>query len=376
MTVFALPDLGEGLQDAELVAWHVAAGDHVVADQPLASVETEKAVVEIPSPRSGHVARLCAKPGDRVKVGAPLVEFEEAAHADEGAVVGHLPEAPAPRAPAPRAPAPRAPLPRAEARRTAVRAAPAVRALAARLGVDLATVPATGVEGTITQADVQAAAHSGQPATAAGERLNALRRTMAANMARAHAQVVPATVCDDADIGSWSGAETVMPRLVRAIVAGVAAQPSLNAWFDGAALTLARRPAVDIGIAVDTASGLIVPVLRDAGRRSPAQLAAELERLRSGAATRSLAPDELRGASITLSNFGAIGGRYAQLVVMPPQVAILGAGRIFPVLAPGRSGPEARRSLPLSLTFDHRAITGGEAARFLAAVIADLQSAT
>jgi pyruvate dehydrogenase E2 component (dihydrolipoamide acetyltransferase) len=199
---------------------------------------------------------------------------------------------------------------------------------------------------------------------------------MAVNMTRAHAQVVPATVCDDADIGSWSEAETVMRRLVRAIVAGVAAQPSLNASFDGAALTLARRPEIDIGIAVDTASGLIVPVLRDAGRQSPAQLEAELQRLRNGANTRSLAPEELRGASITLSNFGAIAGRYAQLVVMPPQVAILGAGRIAPALVPGRNGPEARRMLPLSLTFDHRALSGGEAARFLAAVIADLQSAT
>jgi pyruvate dehydrogenase E2 component (dihydrolipoamide acetyltransferase) len=365
MNIFTLPDLGEGLQDAELVTWHVAAGDHVVADQPLASVETEKAVVEIPSPRSGHVARLCAKPGDRIKVGAPLVEFEEAAHTDEGTVVGQLPETPTPKA------APRRP--------TAAKASPAVRALALGLGVELASVPATGAEGTVTAADVEAAArgNQGAPATpvAAGERLSALRRAMAVNMATAHAQVVPATVCDDADIGAWAADDNVMRRLVRAIVAGATAEPALNAWFDGGAQTLQRRPGVDIGIAVDTDSGLIVPILRDAGGRTPAQIGAELLRLKKAAFARSLAPADLRGASITLSNFGAIAGRYAQLVVVPPQVAILGAGHIALRAVAGQHGAEVRRVLPLSLTFDHRALTGGEAARFLAAAIADLQCA-
>ncbi len=370
MTVFALPDLGEGLQEAELVAWHVGAGDHVVADQPLASVETEKAVVEIPSPRAGRVKRLCAAPGDRIKVGAALVEFEDAAHADEGAIVGELPE----RTPAAPAPAP-LPAPAAKAE-----ASPAVRALARQLGVDLAAVAGSGVGGTITRADVEAAAQGAAESTkapsVAGERLSALQRAMARNMARAHAEIVPATVSDDVDVDSWPAEPPVTLRLVRAVVAGAKAEPALNAWYDGRAETLERRATMDIGIAVDTEAGLIVPVLRDAGGRSDADLAAELRRLTQGARSRTLPPADLRGASISLSNFGAIAGRYAQLVIVPPQVAILGAGRLVPQVVAGARGPAVHRVLPLSLTFDHRAVTGGQAARFLAAVMADLVRST
>ena len=363
MSTFALPDLGEGLQDAELVAWHVAAGDHVVADQPLAAVETEKAVVEIPSPRSGHIARLCATPGERVKVGAPLVEFEEAAHADEGTVVGQLPEQRSGRTP-PAGPSP-------------VKASPAVRALARRLGVALAALTPSGPDGTIAAADVEAAARAAaRPASAppvGGERMSPLRRAMADNMARSHAQVVPATVYDDADVDAWPQDADVTQRLIRAVVAGAAAAPTLNAWYDAAAQSLERRRTVDIGIAVDTEAGLIVPVLRGAAVLAPGSLGEALHRLTQGAHNRTLPPADLRGASITLSNFGAIAGRYAQLVVVPPQVAILGAGRIAPRVVAGASTPLAHRVLPLSLTFDHRAVTGGEAARFLAAAIADLQ---
>jgi len=369
MKIFALPDLGEGLQDAELVAWHVAAGDHVVADQPLASVETEKAVVEIPSPRSGHIARLCAEPGDRVKVGAPLVEFEDAAHADEGAVVGELPEPQSPEPAKDAGAAPRGPSP--------IKAAPAVRALAKRLGVDLQRVAPTGADGSISTADVEAASRTAAdqvPAPqAAGERLTATRRAMAGNMARAHAEVVPATVCDDADVDAWPADADVLLRLIRAIVAGVAAEPALNAWYDGRTETLQRRPDVDLGIAVETEAGLIVPVLRGANRLTAGALVAESARLKDGARNRTLPPSELRGPSITLSNFGMIGGRYAQLVVVPPQVAILGAGRLARRVVAGAQGPIVRRTLPLSLTFDHRAVTGAEAARFLGGVIADLQ---
>jgi pyruvate dehydrogenase E2 component (dihydrolipoamide acetyltransferase) len=364
MKVFVLPDLGEGLQDAELVAWHVAAGDHVVADQPLASVETEKAVVEIPSPRSGHIARLCARPGEQVKVGAPLVEFEETQHPDEGAIVGDLPV---------QQPDGAAAMPR----QAVVKASPAVRAMARRLGVDLANIVPTGPQGSVSAADVEAAATDatarGPSVPAAGERLSALRRAMARNMARAHAEVAPATVCDDADVAAWTNSADVLPRLVRAVVVAVAAEPSLNAWFDSKTEVLQRRTDVDIGIAVDTEAGLIVPVLRSAGRLPDSQIRAELTRIKEGARQRVLPPADLRGASITLSNFGAIGGRYAQLVIMPPQVAILGAGRIVPSVVVGERGPTVHRTMPLSLTFDHRAITGGEAARFLAAAIEDLR---
>lgn len=365
MKIFALPDLGEGLQDAEVVAWHVAAGDHVVADQPLASVETEKAVVEVPSPWPGHIKRLCAALHERIKVGAPLVEFEEAAHLDEGAIVGHLPED--------------APKPSAKSAKPGgvVQAAPAVRALARALGVDLALVAGSGPGGAVVAPDVEAAAKAtrGTDAVTAGVLLTATRRAMADNMARAHREVVPATVTDDADVEIWPEGTDVTARLIRAVVKAVAAVPALNAWYDGRRQTIERRADVDIAIAVDTEAGLIVPVLTGAQRRGPIDLQAELYRLKAAARTRTLKPAELRGGSITLSNFGALGGRYAALVVVPPQVAIVGAGRIVPRLTASADAVAVHRILPLSLTFDHRAVTGGEATRFLVALIADLRTA-
>lgn len=359
MNAFVLPDLGEGLQEAEVVSWHVAEGDHVVADQPLLAVETEKAVVEIPSPKSGHVARLLARVGERVKVGAPVLEFEEGPHVESGTVVGQLTEpAPATGA-ATRASAPSAPA------ASGLRASPAVRSRARELAVDLAAVTPTGPDGTITLSDVQAAAAAGaSPGEAA---LRGARRTMAVNMARAWREVVHATVQDEADIAAWPPQDDVTTRAVRALIAGCRTEPSLNARFDAATFTLRDSETIDLGIAIDSPDGLFVPVLRDVARGTRGDWRRQIDEFERGVQARSLAPAQLRGATISLSNFGAIGGRHASLIVMPPQVAILGVGRM--VARPGRA-------LPLSLTFDHRAITGGMAARFLRAVIADLEAAS
>ena len=364
MTTFTLPDLGEGLHEAELVAWHVAAGDHVVADQPLVSVETDKAVVEVPSPRSGRIARLCAAAGERVKVGSPLVEFEEGAHPDSGTVVGEL----AMPTPAPSTPAPRGPT----AGNVNVNAAPAVRARARELGVDLSRIEPKGPDGAVSMQDVDAAATVAR-AEAGAEELKGVRRAMAINMRRSGDAIVPATVSDDADIGDWGAHEDVTLRLVRAVVAGCQAAPALNAWYDEARLERRLHAAVDLGIAVDTPDGLIVPVLRDAGRHDPAALRQAIDTLTTQARNRTVPLTELRGQSITLSNFGALAGRYASLAIMPPQVAILGAGRARPELRASNGQPSIRRVLPLSLTFDHRVVSGGEAARFLQAVITDLE---
>jgi 2-oxoisovalerate dehydrogenase E2 component (dihydrolipoyl transacylase) len=365
MSTFHLPDLGEGLQEAEIVAWHVAEGDHVVNDQPLVSVETEKAVVEIPSPRAGHIARLLARPGERVKVGAPLLIFEEGAHAEAGTVVGELgpPAPPSPPPPSP-LPAPTAPAGPAPAS-TAPRAAPAVRARARELGVDLAALKGSGPDGAITLADVEAAA-------AAGFALRGARRTMAANMARAWREVAHATLHDWADIAAWSAPADVTVRLIRAIIAGCAAVPSLNASFDAATTSLRPNPRIDLGLAIDSPDGLFVPVLRDVGAGDAVRWRAQIDAAKAGVANRSLPPDALRGATFTLSNFGTIAGRHAALIIVPPQVAILGAGRIAE--RPVRNGGSLswHPVLPLSLSFDHRAVTGGEAARFLHAVIGDL----
>jgi len=361
MSTFVLPDLGEGLQEAELVAWHVGAGDHVVADQPLVSVETEKAVVEVPSPQDGKIARLCVQPGERVKVGGPLVEFEEGPRADTGTIVGELAAAPPPVLP----PAPQVP---------AVRAAPAVRALAQRLGVDLAEITASGPGGAVTSADVERAARA-QTAAGPVEPLAGVRRAMAVNMARSHAEIVPATVSDEADIAAWAPQSDVTIRLARAIAAGCAASPGLNAWYDGRTMERRLLKQIDLGLAVDTEDGLFVPVLRNIGGRDAADLRRGIEAMKKDVRARKVPVAELRGQTITLSNFGMFAGRFAALVIVPPQVAILGAGRITerPVVADGNVA--AHRILPLSLTFDHRAVTGGEAARFLKATIEDLEKA-
>ena len=365
MRQFNLPDLGEGLEEAEIVAWHVNQGDHVVTDQPLVSVETDKAVVEVPSPWSGRIARLFGAKGDLVKVGAPLAEFAEGAGQDTGTVVGEIERAEAPAEPkaAPDLAQPRA-----------LQVLPAIRALARKLEVDLNLVQATGPGGMVTRADVERAAKSLTDAGPA-EPLKGMRRAMAQRMASAHAEVVPTTVIDEADIGDWPAAEDITIRLVGAIAAASRAEPSLNVWYNAQAGERRLIGRIDIGIAIDTDGGLIVPVLRNVGERDAKDLRAGLDRMRADAKARAIPPDELRGATITLSNFGTIGGRFASLVVVPPQVAIVGAGRADLRAMVHRGEVAVRRILPLSLTFDHRVVTGGEAARFLMALKSDLERA-
>ena len=437
ISIFRLPDLGEGLTEADIVEWYVAEGESVALDQPVVALESAKAVVDIPSPVAGRVWRHCARPGETVATGAPLVEFEidagvpsrvsggfgdEASlsvaaalgpsHADSrdaldasstgpGArrtrhgheeppptadsnehrpladsggntaleeLAGHSAGANAGQRPAPdRLPAPG--LPVAPNR---INAMPAARAKARTLGVDLASVFGTGPDGRIRVADVERAAE--RAASGVGEEiLRGVRKTMAEHMARSHARVVPVTVTEDADIGGWAEGEDVTVRLIRAVVAGCEASPALNAWFDDDPARRTLHQSIHLGIAADTGDGLFVPVLRDAGAHPPALLRATVDRLRAGVAARSLTPEELDGATITLSNFGMFAGRYATPVVVPPQVAILGAGRTReePVVQGGTIA--IRRRMPLSLTFDHRACTGAESSRFLAAAVADLE---
>jgi len=262
--------------------------------------------------------------------------------------------------------------PRNEAR-AEVKATPAVRALARSLNVDLTTVGPTGPGGTATTEDVKRAARGSLPIQANVQK--GMRATMARNMAAAHQEVAAVTVMDDADVEHWPKGTSALARLARALIAACKAEPGLNAWYDAKGDARTVREEVDLGIAVDLPDGLIVPVLRNAHRVAPDKLAAELEQLVGKVRSRSLSPEILRGATITLSNFGAIGGRYASPMVVPPQVAILGAGRIMrsPVVT-NEGAVAAHRVLPLSLTFDHRAATGGEAARFLNAVRHDLES--
>ena len=364
MKIFRLPDLGEGLQEAEIIEWRVKAGDEIEADQPLLSVETAKAIVDIPSPQSGRIVKLFGQSGDIVHLGAPLVAFEGTGdEADAGTVVGQMnlgqhvvQEA------------------SAAVDAGTFKAIPAVRALAHKLDVDLAMVTPSGPDGIITAADVQRVAkilaEVGPP-----EVLRGVRRAMAQNMARARSEVAAATVIDDADIHAWPPNADVTIRLIRALVAGCRVEPGLNAWFDGHTGRRHVLEKIDLGIAVDLPDGLFVPVLRNVAHRDATDLRDGLNRMRADIRERKIPPEELRGNTITLSNFGMIAGKYAAPVVVPPTVAILGAGRIHEEVVAAGGTPAVHRILPLSLTFDHRVVTGGEAARFLAAVIADLQMA-
>jgi pyruvate dehydrogenase E2 component (dihydrolipoamide acetyltransferase) len=362
--IFKLPDLGEGMQEAEIVEWHAKEGDEVAVDQPLVSMETDKAIVEVPSPQAGRIEKVFGKVHDVVRVGAPLVAFEGEPD-DAGTVVGEVPVG------------------REVVKEAAVggghagpgiRATPAIRALAHRLGVDLALVTPSGPDGLVTTQDVQRVAKllaEWGPA----ETLRGTRRAMAQNMALAQREVAAATIMDDADIHGWTPGPDVTIRLLRAIVAGCAAAPELNTLFDSAAGARRVLKKVDVGIAVDTPDGLFVPVLRDVGNRDAADLRRGLDRMRADVVARKIPAEELRGYTITLSNYGMIGARYSAPIVLPPTVAILGAGRIRDQVVAVAGQPAVHRVLPLSLTFDHRVVTGGEAARFLNAVIADLEAA-
>ncbi|MFQ5936428.1 MAG: dihydrolipoamide acetyltransferase family protein [Acidiferrobacterales bacterium] len=366
MTIFKLPDLGEGLQEAEIREWHVSVGEEVKTDQPLVSVETDKAVVEIPSPRSGRIQKLNGNPGDILEVGAPLVEFEGDAGeeaSDKGTVVGRVEVGEEVVTEKPTTTGQAA---------VGVKAMPAVRALAQRLNVDISIVTPSGPDGTITAADVQRAARVLEEVGPL-EPLRGVRRAMARSMTQAHAEVTVVTIVDDADIDAWKDGQDVSLRLIRAIVAACKAEPSLNAWYETHAVGRRVIEKIDLGIAVDTEDGLFVPVLHDVANRDSDDLRKGLERLKADVKARTVPPEELRGYTFTLSNFGMIGGRYADPVVVPPTVGILGAGHVRDEVVAVDRKPAVHRILPLSLSFDHRAVTGGEATRFLVAVMKDLQ---
>ena len=462
---FILPDLGEGLPDATIVEWFVKPGDTIKLDAPLVSMETAKAVVEVPSPVSGKVLKLAGGDGDVVVTGTMLAEFEvdpSMPQRAEGQDTGHH-HAPPPSASVGGASAPshapsadkiaaEAAPTNSEGKRDdagtvvgamqssdavrseaavavgGVKAMPAVRAMARKLGVDLSRVRATGAEGVATMDDVKRAAADGSakpgaggvvpvgaagaatssaaarpiaasaaPADAAAQRtqlsatgkpmrtqppgvsasgqpeqLKGVRRNMARVMADAHAKVVPTTLTDDADIHAWAHGNDMTVRLVRAICVAAKAVPALNAWFDGDNLTRTLHPHVDIGIAVDTDDGLFVPALRNADVLDARGVREAITRLRTQVEDRSIPSSELSGYTISLSNFGMFAGRYATPVVVPPCVAIVAAGRARHQITPVLGGFESHKVIPLSLTFDHRVCTGGEAARFLRAMLDDL----
>ncbi len=373
MSIFKLPDLGEGLPDAEINEWHIKVGDIVKTDQPLVSMETAKAVVEVPAPQDGKIIKLYGKPGDIIKTGSPLIEFESAEkREDTGTVVGNIEstgqivkenfiigkE-------------------QQQSGSSRIKATPAVRALAKKLNIDLATITATGANGIITLQDVEQASqktannHDKQQ----GEPLRGVRRTMAIVMAQSHAEVVPVTIYDDADIHAWRENSDITARLIQAVVAACQAEPALNTLYDGKAMQRFPQQHVNLGLAMDTPDGLFVPVIKAAENKSVQQLRETIDRFKKTVRSREIAQDDLHGATITLSNFGNFAGRYASPIIVPPTVAIIAIGKLRENVVAYNGEAVIHRVIPLSVSFDHRAVTGGEATRFLGKMMESLRAA-
>lgn len=395
MTTFNLPDLGEGLPEAEIVSWHVKEGDLVKTDDPLLSVETAKAVVEVPSPYSGVIARLHAQAGDIVATGAPLVDFRESGSKaastppataskpaddepvrnDAATVVGNVPTGGGLLEETAVAGGTR----RRKGGR--VKATPSVRTEARRLGIDLANVPATGKNGQVTSADLQQfhasaakpRAPRSSPTPGRSESLRGPRRAMAQSMTAHRDEVALCTIFDDADIHEWIMKRDFTARILRATAAGCAKAPQLNGFFNSQSMSHTLESRVDIAMAVDTDDGLIVPVIRHVEEMNLDQIRNEVARIKKATLERSIAPQDMVNFTITVSNFGMLAGRYATPLMVPPTVAILGTGKLQHDVVAVMGGIEVHRRIPLSLSFDHRCITGGDACRFLAAVIEDLQ---
>ncbi|MBY5330608.1 dihydrolipoamide acetyltransferase family protein [Rhizobium leguminosarum] len=388
--IIKMPDVGEGVAEAEIVEWHVKTGDPVREDMVIAAVMTDKATVEIPSPVNGTVTWLAGEVGDRIAVKAPLVRIETAGEIDEAPPIGisQPPIAETPRAemakPAPAAPAPAA----APAEKPL--AAPSVRLFAKESGVDLRQVQGTGPAGRILREDIEqfltpgtapAAVKNGFAKKTATEeiKLTGLRRRIAEKMVLSASRIPHITYVEEVDMSALEELRatmngdrrpdhpklTVLPFLMRALVKAISEQPEVNATFDDDAGIITRYGAVHIGIATQTPAGLTVPVVRHAEARGIWDCAAEMNRLaeaaRSGTATR----DELSGSTITISSLGALGGIVSTPIINHPEVAIIGVNKIAtrPVWDGAQFVP--RKMMNLSSSFDHRIIDGWDAANFV-----------
>ena len=404
---FKFPDIGEGLTEGEIVRWLVKEGDEVKEGQPLVEVETDKALAEIPSPRTGVILKIVAKEKEIVKVGQVIVIFGEKGEAlavpparPSVGVVGELEEAPE------EAPAVEV---RAEAVKPAfvsehAMATPVVRALAKELGVDINKVKGTGPEGRVLEKDVRQVAEGKEKPVEEVKvpkkvkkydmygyiehiPLRGVRRSIAKAMVKSKYTAPHVTTMDEADVTElWKIREkekkaaekkgiklTILPFIVKAVIAGLTEHPYLNATLDDENEEIILKKYFNIGVATDTTEGLMVPVVKNAKEKSILQLAEELTQLAEKARDRTIDLADLKGGTFTITNYGALGGIYGTPIINHPEVAILGVGKIkdTPVVRDGKI--EIRKILHLALSFDHRVVDGGEAARFLNTVIARLE---
>ena len=369
MNIFNLPDLGEGLPDAEIHEWFVKEGDLVKLDEPLVSMETAKAVVDVPCPQSGTIIKLFGKPGDVIKTGEPLVAFaaDSITRIDKGTVVGNLEESDE----------------ISEdhfivgsgVSNQRAKATPAVRMLAKKHNINLSTLKGRGEHGMITREDVLHESERLSKPPEGFEPLRGVRRAMLASMVLSHQEVVPVSLFDEADINDWKEQSDITLRLIHAIHFATSKEPALNAWFDTTHKARKCFNEVHLGLAMDSEEGLFVPVIRDVASHSDKDLRKIINDFKSAVQQRAVPSEQLKGATFTLSNFGKFAGRFASPIIVPPMVAILAVGKLYQGVVSNNGVIEAHRLLPLSLSFDHRAVTGGEATRFLGAVIESLQRA-
>lgn len=371
MKVFHLPDLGEGLPDAIIREWYVKVGDDVKTDQPMVAMETSKALLDVPAPFTGKIEQLFGQAGDTILTDQPLVGFEGEAE-DAGTVVGNIERSDI-------VLQEHATGIQTQAHQAQYRATPAVRMLAKQLGVDLAKVKHSGDH--VTAEDVKREAKTFQAPVIAPLQVNftdevqsltPVRRAMVMSMTQSHQHIVPVSISDDADIHDWEGKQDITVRLLRAVQAACEAVPIANAYFDGQQMVYETHSHINVGIAVDTPHGLFVPVLKDIANKSNEALRETINRFKTQARSKSLPPEDLKDATIMLSNFGTIAGRYANPIIVPPMVAIIGIGSAREKVVAHQGQPAVRHILPVSITVDHRLVTGGEAVRLLEAVMRSL----
>lgn len=376
---FRLPDVGEGIAEAEVIEWLVAVGDEVNVDQPVAVLETDKSQIEMPTPVAGRVIALGGRPGDLLRVGAVVVTIETTAvH-------------PAPVAAAPHAstPLPAVTVGQVSSVLGRVQASPSTRKLAAQLGIDVTTVTGSGPNGRVTAEDVQAAAARpvsvtpsvvGQPSAVSGRAttrgLHGLRRSIAAAMTQALSvpdimefrEIDASALLQARDsLAAQVGVAklSVTPLLMRATVVALQRHPSFNARFDAQRGEVTEYESVHLGVATATDDGLIVPVLHDAQAASVAEIIGRVDRLTAAARARTVTPEELAGGTFTVTNFGSFGTWLGTPIIRVPEVAIAGFGRIAERAVVVSGSVVARATLPVVVAADHRVNDGAHLGAFV-----------
>ena len=435
---FKFPDVGEGITEGEIVKWKVKPGDMVKVDEVLAEVETDKAVVEIPSPKAGKIVKIFGKEGDIINVGDTLVEIDETGKAEvkeEAAAEGTVPKAKEIEKPSKEGamPAkeekPAKPLVEEKAppkkpkgasvvgvleeapdeeevkevkkehveKKKIVSATPAARKLAEEKGVDLSAIKGTGPESVITEKDIGASAAAAPKAKHVRkydlwgyvdrQPFKGMRKSIARHMEESVAKTAPVTHMDEADVTELWGVRnkekgvaekqgiklTFLPFVIKAVIAGLKEHPMLNSELDEENENIILKKYYNIGIAIDTGNGLVVPVIKGADEKSILQLAKEIEALAQKTRDRKIDPGDLKGGSFSITNWGSIGGRHGTPIIKYPECAILGIGRIFEKVVMIKGNITTRKILPISVTFNHKITDGAEAARFTNVVIQHLE---